>query len=935
MSRSLTAVYFGLILLSLQNVAEQLSFHPDNDVLSKLAVFEEYFFIGGGKNLYKLNATLEHEETIQTCTSNCTNSVNQLLLINENKRKVVICGTGNDGLCSQLDLYKLGGEHKTGSLKVPVDPRFPAVGLVTEDHKELMVARSVCANDTFLKETNIKVIASWNFEEMKIPDGLGEPGSKKFLKLKTSPSSDPLFCIKYLQVLEHSNFSYFFTNQNKYFHTQDKVSKVARICQKDASYQTYIDAEITCQVGHDSYNILTDAVLVNDKVFASFSKSNGRKSIICFKDIRQLKSSLDGEKLDFINGRCVLDINLSYLDYDNKYQECSNPQNLTKIAFQEFTCDADIGDITDFYQRVIGKRTIPFKNSSHIIDGYITKLFTTTVNQKTIILAGTDSGHVIQFSILEDDSLHKYDTSSVPVRTSREDNQIYDLYHFPDGNALYALTKSKISKINARSCSETGVSVCIHSETMKLKDPHCGWCVFKHKLSEMSICNDTWISSVDGCITLSISPQGVKVGESTASISINPDKLPIANYTCAIYDKNATARSNGSSLTCSVDVSEISANHRYTTFGLYEKTKNVLVAETPFLFFNCSVYSKCGQCVKKAGAQCSWCPVQGVCVDEEGNCTNSGDPRMNWQVNQTDGCPRLKNNNEHLYIHNGQKETVHIKVENLDNTNHLQGILVEFSNNNETCNYTDDQISCSLNYEGTEVVQKKNQVTIRLFYLYENSTSEFEDDFNNTVTVYDCGELGKRGCNFCKALSCRHFKCHWNNSTKSCAFTSSCGCARNNTSRNKCNSDCPDPNITEISPDDGPLTGFVSVTVIGNELGVNTQNLTEISICGKKSDERTLQVWDDSEDKSDFDLKVRTGFIYYANTKGTDSNQLWFNLGGHYYKLPVAFKLKNSILTDFSPKSGLEAGGTRVTLYGSDLGIGNQVVEKISIGTGG
>ncbi|XP_052791849.1 plexin-A4-like [Mya arenaria] len=515
MSRRLTVVDIGLILLSLQNVVGQLSFHSDKDVLSKLAVFEEYIYIGGGKNLYKLNASLGHEETIQTCTSNCTNSVNQLLLINENEKKIVICGTGNNGLCSQLDLYDLGGENKTGSLKVPVDHGSPAVGLVTKDNKDLMVARSVCVNASFIEDdSNFKVIASWNFTTMQIPSVVDQ-GSQKSLKLKKSPPNNHPFCIKYLQVLEHSGFSYFFTHQNMYYNSQDKVSKLARICQRDASYQTYIDAEIACQVRGESYNVLTDATFVNGTVFASFSKPDGPfESVICFKDIRQLNSSLVDEKLDFINGSCVLDNDLSYLDNFGKLPKCDDPKNYTEFILPEFTCAANMTDVSS-YKGVIGKTQINFNYSVHNIYGKITKLFTTTVNEKLVLLAGTEDGHVIQFSIFEDGSLHEYDTSSVLVGTSKEDNQIHDLYHFPDGDALYALTKSKISKISARSCNESGVSVCVESETMKLKDPHCGWCVFTNKLSKMSECKDKWISSVDGCITLSISPQGVKIGEST------------------------------------------------------------------------------------------------------------------------------------------------------------------------------------------------------------------------------------------------------------------------------------------------------------------------------------------------------------------------------------------------------------------------------------
>ncbi|WAR25879.1 PLXB1-like protein, partial [Mya arenaria] len=311
--------------------------------------------------------------------------------------------------------------------------------------------------------------------------------------------------------------------------------------------------EIACQVGGESYNILTDAVFVNGMVFASFSKSDGLfESVICFKDIQQLNSSLVDEKLNFIDGNCTLNETQSYLAYEQNMEQCENLKGNTSIFFEEFKCAADMPHLTHDSKRVIGNKSILFNYSIHNIEGKITKLFTTSLNGKSIILAGTESGHVIQFSILEDGSLQKYDTSRVPSSSSREDNKIHDLYHFPDGDAFYALTKSKIFKISARPCTESDVSVCTQSVTMKMKDPHCGWCVFKNKLSKKSECNATWISLDKKCL-ISIRPQGV-------DITITSDSLPNASYICGINGGQGKARKNSSSLTCSVNVSEILSN---------------------------------------------------------------------------------------------------------------------------------------------------------------------------------------------------------------------------------------------------------------------------------------------------------------------------------------------------------------------------------------
>ncbi|XP_052781258.1 plexin-B-like isoform X2 [Mya arenaria] len=701
-----------------------------------------------------------------------------------------------------------------------------------------------------------------------------------------------------------------------YYNTRDTVSKVARICQRDAYYQTYIDAEIACQVGGESYNILTDAVFVNGMVFASFSKSDGLfESVICFKDIQQLNSSLVDEKLNFIDGNCTLNETQSYLAYEQNMEQCENLKGNTSIFFEEFKCAADMPHLTHDSKRVIGNKSILFNYSIHNIEGKITKLFTTSLNGKSIILAGTESGHVIQFSILEDGSLQKYDTSRVPSSSSREDNKIHDLYHFPDGDAFYALTKSKIFKISARPCTESDVSVCTQSVTMKMKDPHCGWCVFKNKLSKKSECNATWISLDKKCL-ISIRPQGVTVGERTVDITITSDSLPNASYICGINGGQGKARKNSSSLTCSVNVSEISANHRYTTFGLYEETKNVLVAEAPFLFFNCSVYSKCSTCVETISGTCRWCASQGHC-ESTNTTTHCGN---HHSVNNS--CPMLKQTT--LYLHANVEYTLKLEVENTINiTTDLKNLSVKINSTNiakQYCQFSDGKVDCNVTFKARSDAKTLENIEVQ----YENPKRKWISiDGKSEVFVYKCTTLSDNMCNYCQALNTSRFRCKWDNETKSCTY-----CSPSET----CRHECPRPNITEILPRDGFIGKGLLITVTGEEFGTN-EEIRDIHINGKTCINETVQfIHTDISKSDDFSKNITKGFICKLDKKNGNTTYFYrVNRTGE--SLPVNDAIipiwKNATITSIEPTSGPKAGGTMITLKGDNLGIGNRIISEV------
>ena len=133
--------------------------------------------------------------------------------------------------------------------------------------------------------------------------------------------------------------------------------------------------------------------------------------------------------------------------------------------------------------------------------------------------------------------------------------------------------------------------------------------------------------------------------------------------------------------------------------------------------------------------------------------------------------------------------------------------------------------------------------------------------------------------------------------------------------------ECPAPSIAMIQPQTGPPQGGTIITITGSNLGVTFSDFTANSIT-LTSGSNSVQCTPISEGyMSGREVQCRVNVApvgSYTLAIDLPSGRGTYNHGRFVVSLPT--------VTDATPLHGPIAGGTRVTITGTDLDIGNSAV---------
>ncbi|KAH3893296.1 hypothetical protein DPMN_017442 [Dreissena polymorpha] len=566
-----------------------------------------------------------------------------------------------------------------------------------------------------------------------------------------------------------------------------------------------------------------------------------------------------------------------------------------------------------------------FQANSFFQEGFMVTMHDSVVNEQHVLTVGTTYGLVIQFVHL-DGKYRRYNTFKIA------DSPILGLYQHNDSDhTMLVMTKNEPYKYASTRCLEYPGNHCVKSGVMEGRNPHCGWCIYEQRASRKSECSCKttvcWLSSLTSCITLDSEPRGAQASTGTVDIQLTtslslPDG-PLYQYLCRWQSgavKNATRVR--SKFTCRMDNTNIS-NNIQLTLELGVKVINtdsfVLLTEAPFLLYSCSNFEKCGECTLTVGANCTWCPVKGLCRQTSASCSHAV-----TSSNRT--CPQLANHYDQLYLPSGINRSLTINVTNdvLTQYNNIAFRLVtDAVGLNSSCTATSSRLTCLVNVSVNHS-KAKNMISVQ-YSSSANGWTYLDDNHNNKVTIYNCTKLAEEGCNYCKALNSSIYKCAWDSSAHICKYNDNRGAREN--------AICPPPLINEISPKDGPYSGSIITTIMGREFGViefKDIDQTRIVVSGK-SCSPMQDISFVPPDKHDFELRVRTGITCKA-VGLPFVNRTSLIISYQSSILAADFKpliLKNSTITRVYPEFGPRAGGTKITLYGENLGIGNRMLEFV------
>uniref|UniRef100_A0A8C1IEX1 Plexin b2b n=1 Tax=Cyprinus carpio TaxID=7962 RepID=A0A8C1IEX1_CYPCA len=170
-----------------------------------------------------------------------------------------------------------------------------------------------------------------------------------------------------------------------------------------------------------------------------------------------------------------------------------------------------------------------------------------------------------------------------------------------------------------------------------------------------------------------------------------------------------------------------------------------------------------------------------------------------------------------------------------------------------------------------------------------------------SVTLYNCS-LGREDCSLCKNADPK-YQCVWCTQTSSCVYELLCA------SREP--EECPDPQITDITPRFGPLKGGIAVTIKGSNLGIQKDDIKNITVAGVPCKHLREQ------------YSVSTSVVCeigptMINKTGEVEIEVGRGKKGISTKA-VRFTYRNPVAQSVSPERGPKAGGTILTITGMNL----------------
>ncbi|CAG08637.1 unnamed protein product [Tetraodon nigroviridis] len=240
--------------------------------------------------------------------------------------------------------------------------------------------------------------------------------------------------------------------------------------------------------------------------------------------------------------------------------------------------------------------------------------------------------------------------------------------------------------------------------------------------------------------------------------------------------------------------------------------ESVELAAREFNFYSCaatvrkSENTPCMACVASSWG-CQWNTDDHTCSDMD----KTSGPNI---IKQRQGlkCPKFENPDPGL-IPVGYKTRIGFEGMNLER---YQGR--SFTIGTELMKSVEEEFS----YD-------KSPETNVLFYMKDKESGKKMDSTLN-VTLYNCS-VGRQDCSLCKSADMT-YRCVWCAKQNACVYEKLCNPEQQGVD-DPYNTECPNPQITDIIPRFGPMRGEISITILGSNLGIHRDDIKSITVAGE------------------------------------------------------------------------------------------------------
>ncbi|KAM7414940.1 hypothetical protein PAMA_019658 [Pampus argenteus] len=918
-------------------------------------------YLGAVNTIFQLGPTLSLEaraetgpkEDARTCTppaSACQDTklmpnLNKLLLVHPSNGSLIVCGSRYRGICSLLNLTNVEQQLYYSDSKgertyvASIEDNVNVVGVMSTFSKDRHNFSVFLVGKGYGSLDSTKLISTrilQDFREWVVFESIIEAST-----VQTTP-----FVPKYLHDFRHAfkdnGFVYFLFSRTLDGTDNKNLTFVSRVCEDDHHYYSHTELQLNCGPNNRYNKVqaayvafpgkeLTQVMNTKSGMYGTVSSWNKVLFMVASPDENDNESALCMYPLNAINERLVDIISACYSDsgkisgfpavdipYSSKTDEfCTS--TIQKDMLENYKCGGDF-----LPSPLASKPRFALKAEAVLTKSdLLTAVAVTIENDHTVAFLGNNQGEVFKVHL----TAEPYVYSKAPGDTMGEKvnkNLFFDLSH----SHLYITTEKKITKVPVQMClQKKDCKSCV-----EMRDPYCGWCVLEGRCTRRSECRraeekNGWLwSPRQDCVNIvSFYPPNLSC-KKTQKVKINIPSLPNIGPSDRLHCLIESFRSEGimsepSQVSCDLPhpsrIPQTPENQDFVAVGIrIFVNETVELAAKEFVFYNCaatvrkSENTPCMSCVASQWG-CQWNTRDHTCSDKDDSMEVGGIIKQG----QGTKCPHFENPDPML-VPVGYK--MHIAFEGM-NLILYKGRV--FTIGTELMRNVEEDVSFDqgtfYSFSGFNFSYNKSPETNVLFYVKDKESGKKMDSTLN-VTLYNCS-VGREDCSLCKNADPK-YSCVWCAKQKACVYEKLCSPG----SVDPHNTECPNPQITDITPRYGPMRGGISITIRGSNLGIRKEDITSITVVGEPCVHQ--------QEKYSVSTSVVCE-IGPLDPKKVHRGKVEVEVkGGKRGTSSVDFTYRDPIPEVVKPARGLKAGGTLITISGRFLDTGSKDDVQVTIG---
>ncbi|KAM5279662.1 plexin-D1 [Ctenodactylus gundi] len=547
----------------------------------------------------------------------------------------------------------------------------------------------------------------------------------------------------------------------------------------------------------------------------------------------------------------------------------------------------------------------------------LTAVAVASANNYTAVFLGTATGRLLKLTLNE--SMQVVSQRAVTVAPGEPVHHVMQ-FDPMDPQYLYLMTSHQMARVRVAACERH--SSC--RDCVGAADAYCGWCALETRCTLQQDCANSsqphfWTGASEGpgrCPSMAVLPAEIDVGQEypgmILQISGSLPSLSGMEMTCDYGDGTHTvARVPGPAYGHQIAYCNLLPRDRFPPFPLRQDHVTVEVSlrvsgqnivSANFTIYDCGrighVYphTACTSCLSTRWP-CFWCAQQHACVSNQSWCEALPSPAS------PEDCPRLLPSPLAPAPTGGSQSILVL----LAHAAFFHGVALECSfgleDSFEATWVNESAVRCSNVLLHTA---QKSQAFLLSLQLKGQPARFLDSPDPMTVEVYNCA-VGSPDCSQCLGREDLGHLCVWSD-----------GCRPRGPLPPPPNT-CPAPEIRAIEPQSGPLDGGTLLTIRGRNLGRRLSDVAHGVWVGGVACALLADRYRVSEE-----IVCVTGpapgpftdvVVVNASREGTSRERF-------SYVLPQVYSLK--------PAMGPKAGGTRLTIRGSDLHVGSELQVLIN-----